>query len=98
MDSTIPGSEQSDLSRALEIGRLVLEAEAPFGYAKGQARIDLAEMPGELADRAALGIWAKIILINRERLEETDGIVGFRVPSRAKGVDFVGVSHVQPSW
>ena len=44
------GCEQPDRSRAVEIGGLVLEAEASFGYAKGQACIDLAEMPGKLPD------------------------------------------------
>jgi hypothetical protein len=93
--ATISRSEEADLARALEIGGLVLEAEASFDYAEGQARIDLAEMPRELADRAAFGIRAEIILLDWKRLEEPDRILGLGVPDRPKGVHFVGVGHGQ---
>jgi hypothetical protein len=96
MDATKSGSKEWDLAWAFKVWGFVLETEAPFGYSKCQACIDLAEMPCELAYRTALRVGPEIVLVNGERLEQADGVLGFSIPGLEKSVEFHAVSHILP--
>ncbi len=89
----IPGGEQLDLARPLEIRRLVLEAEPPKGDSEAQARVDLAQVPGHLSKRAPFGVGAEVVLVRREYFQKSQRVLGLGIPGSAEGLDLVKVSH-----
>ena len=70
MHTTITRCQKANLAWTLQVGRVVLVSETPRGDPESETRVDLAEMPRELPDRASLGIGAKIVLVSWKCLQK----------------------------
>jgi hypothetical protein len=93
VDAAIPWSEQLDLARPFEIRRIILEAEPPQSDSEAQARVDFAQVPRHLPDRAALRVGAEVVLIRRECFQKSQRVLGLGIPGCVEGLDLVEVSH-----
>ncbi len=89
VNPSVSGGEKRYFPWTFEIRWLVFEAEPPVLDPKGQTRIDFAQVPGELANRPAVGVGPEIVLPGGQSLEQPDGICSFSVPDSAKALNFI---------
>ena len=66
----VPRREQPHLTGTLEVGRRVLEGHRSLGDPVADVALDLAQMPRQLAERAAAGVGSEVVLVGRERFEQ----------------------------
>ncbi len=66
---------------------------APLGDPVAGVALDLGQVPRHLAERAALGIGAEVVLIGWERLQKPHRELAFHVPDLAKPLDLIRHCH-----
>src|SRR5262245_42367998 len=96
MHTPVPRRKLRHLTRTLEVGRRVLEGHRSLDDPIADVALDLAQMPGQLAERPATGIGSEVVLIGRERFEQLGSKVSFHIPDRAKPFEFVNRGHEYP--
>jgi len=78
-----------DFFRALESRRPRIAGESSALDREASVRFRFGEMPGQLAERAAVRIGAEVITAARQRLEQLDGFRGFAFPGLLEKIELV---------
>src|SRR5439155_25705436 len=95
MDALVPRFQLGDGAGPLHAGRL-LSVEIPLHGDGGHDRLELGEVPGELAEGAAIGIGAEVILIFGQGLEEFRCESGLDLPQAQELLDLVAKHAANP--
>src|SRR5262245_57329897 len=94
--TSVPRRKLRHLTGTLEVGRRVLEGHRSLDDPIADVALNLAQMPSQLAERAATGVGSEVVLIGRERFEQLGSEVGFHIPDRAKPFELVNRGHEYP--
>jgi hypothetical protein len=69
-----------DGARTLQAGKLRLEVELAIGDAVRDVAVELGQVPGQLAERAAFRVRAEVVLIFRQRGEQLLRLLALVLP------------------